>query len=414
MIPLSLGPELELTLVPRAGYMYKNKQPVSSSRRDLYLMMRTKLAFLLAFLFGLAVILAVGCDELVTNVERITIAGNPTAHFTNAPISGCMGDSGFAVLFKDQSSGQITMWIWDFGDGTIDTTTEVQIRHTYDTGGAFTVTLTVFDSVGSDFETQINAVTVNQAKARFSVSTDAGCAPLTVKFQTDTLSYGGITDWHWDFGNGDTSAASNPLYTFPDSGTYEVRMIVSSSICGSADTAYYTDSIRVINSVEAAFELAQVTGCVGDSMGFTNQSTNGGDGYKWFFGDGDSSLSENPKHVYDDTGVFTITLIAKCGANADTLILPDTLTIDSEPTAVIANLDDNSLVGSTITWTDSSTGSNILSTWDIVLVDSTYVSGPLVPLEFTFPEAGEWIFRLIAENSCSADTAYDTVAVTTP
>ncbi len=45
--------------------------------------------------------------------------------------------AGQAVNFSDQSSGNPTQWLWDFGDGS--TSTEQNPTHAYNTMGVFTV-----------------------------------------------------------------------------------------------------------------------------------------------------------------------------------------------------------------------------------------------------------------------------------
>ena len=43
------------------------------------------------------------------------------------------------------------------------------------------------------------------------------------------------------------------------------------------------------------------------SIQFTNQSS-GASSYKWYFGDGNSSTSENPIHTYTNEGNYAITV----------------------------------------------------------------------------------------------------------
>lgn len=50
-------------------------------------------------------------------------------------------------------------------------------------------------------------------------------------------------------------------------------------------------------------------GCAPYNAQFINQSF-GANSYKWYFGDGDSSSVENPRHIYQDTGSFDVQLIA--------------------------------------------------------------------------------------------------------
>jgi hypothetical protein len=53
------------------------------------------------------------------------------------------------VAFKDESTGQVSSWHWDFGDGT--TSTEQNPVHVYETGGQqYVVTLTIEDGKDKD------------------------------------------------------------------------------------------------------------------------------------------------------------------------------------------------------------------------------------------------------------------------
>ena len=55
---------------------------------------------------------------------------------------------GGQVQFRDDSTGEPTSWLWDFGDG--QTSQEQNPSHTYSTTGSVTVTLTVSNDSGSD------------------------------------------------------------------------------------------------------------------------------------------------------------------------------------------------------------------------------------------------------------------------
>ncbi len=163
--------------------------------------------------------------------------GAPTANFTASPTSGC---APLTVNFTDQSTGDITSWSWDFGDGT--TSTEQNPTHTYNSAGTYTVSLTVTGPGGSDTETKVDYITVSEPPvADFVGSPTSGNAPLTVNF-TDQ-STGNPTSWSWDFGDGNTSTAQNPSHTYNAAGTYTVTLTVSND-CGS-DQMVKVDYITV-------------------------------------------------------------------------------------------------------------------------------------------------------------------------
>jgi len=81
----------------------------------------------------------------------------PTALFTADETSGI---APLPVTFTDQSIGEITSWLWDFGDN--ETSTEQSPSHTYNAAGLYTVILTVTGPGGSDAETKPDHVWVWQ------------------------------------------------------------------------------------------------------------------------------------------------------------------------------------------------------------------------------------------------------------
>lgn len=78
-----------------------------------------------------------------------------TADFVATPRSGA---SPHAVTFTNKSTGPITTWLWDFGDGT--TSTSQNTAHTYNNPGTYTVSLTVSGPEGSDTETKTGYIIV--------------------------------------------------------------------------------------------------------------------------------------------------------------------------------------------------------------------------------------------------------------
>jgi len=75
------------------------------------------------------------------------------------------------ITFTDLSSGDITSWAWDFGDGvTAEWTTESvpdtgNIGHSYSTAGGYTVSLTVTGVAGTDTRTATDYITISAAAA---------------------------------------------------------------------------------------------------------------------------------------------------------------------------------------------------------------------------------------------------------
>ncbi|UCC78695.1 MAG: S8 family serine peptidase [Candidatus Zixiibacteriota bacterium] len=193
----------------------------------------------------------------------------PVADFVGSPTSGC---APLAVDFTDQSSGDITEWSWNFGDG--NTSSLQNPSHTYQNAGIYTVSLTVTGPSGSDTETKTDYIAVEDVPvADFSGDPTAGCAPLTVSF-TD-LSSGNPNIWSWNFGDGGSSNIQNPDYTYQDPGTYTVTLTASNS-CGS-DIASKTDYIQVdppCGVKSLAISDIPVKGSVSGDYSYTHTSDN--------------------------------------------------------------------------------------------------------------------------------------------
>jgi len=171
----------------------------------------------------------------------------PVAMFTAEPETGA---EPLTVQFIDQSTGDIASWSWDFGDG--QTSMEHNPIHTYDNASHYTVSLTAAGSGGTDTETKPQYINVFMASSSPSADFEAeptdGAAPLTVEFTDqsrcsavfvyrengsfyvisgDASNLGGITDWAWDFGDGETSTERNPTHTYSLAGSYTVNLTVT-------------------------------------------------------------------------------------------------------------------------------------------------------------------------------------------
>jgi len=94
-------------------------------------------------------------------LQTVSEFESPGADFTADLTSGPVP---LTVNFTDQSTGDITSWSWDFGDGA--TSTEQNPSHTYTDAGTYTVSLAVTGPGGSDTEVKADFITVlEQQKA---------------------------------------------------------------------------------------------------------------------------------------------------------------------------------------------------------------------------------------------------------
>ncbi len=330
-----------------------------------------------------------------------------SADFVGDPTSGCPP---LTVNFTDQSSGPVTSWEWDFGDG--GTSTAQNPSHQYQNPGTYDVTLIVCSANCCDTTTKTNYITVNDPApvADFEGSPTSGEAPLTVNF-TD-LSTNNPTSWDWDFGDGGTSTAQNPSHTYNEAGTYTVTLTATNS-CGS-DTETKTDYITVTCTAPVAdFEGSPTSGEAPLTVNFTDLSSNNPTSWEWDFGDGGTSTEQNPTHTYSDSGHYTVTLTATNSCGSDTETKVDYITVTC--TAPVADFEGSPTSGDaplTVNFTDLSTNNPTAWEWDFGDGGTSTEQNPT----HTYNTAGTYTVTLTASNSCGSDTETKTdyITVTEP
>ncbi len=159
--------------------------------------------------------------------------------------------------------------------------------------------------------------------AAFSADTTSGLAPLAVRF---TNSSSGVIDSRsWDFGDGTTSTEADPTHTFAVAGSYIVNLTVT-NIAGSNST---TRTVIATDRpwIAANFTANVTSGVAPLAVRFTDTSTGPVKTWAWEFGDGGTSTEQNPVHVYNSTGTYTVRLLANNYQSADNEIRTDCITV---------------------------------------------------------------------------------------
>ena len=209
---------------------------------------------------------------------------------------------------------------WDFGDGSprIKAGTNA-VTHTYAGPGTYIVKLILVDSAfcnsPDSLEKTIRLSPI--VKAQFNTPPE-GCVPYNAVFEN--TSAGGL-NFLWDFGDGTTSTADNPTHLYSSVGSYIVKLYAfDSTSCNKIDSTTFT--ISVVPIPVAAFTFSPNPPQENTFTQFTNQSL-GATNYIWYFGDGDSSVDVNPKHLFNATGTYDVCLVAINAAGCrDTVCLP--------------------------------------------------------------------------------------------
>jgi len=352
--------------------------------------------------------------EVKTGYITVTEPDTQVADFTGTPTTG---DAPLEVRFADNSTGKPVQWLWEFGDGRIATTKNPIT--TYRQPGTYTVNLTATYGDGSSSRsTKADYITVNLPNpvASFTADQARGNADLPVQF-TDT-STGSPTSWAWTFGDGATSTDQNPAHTYTTAGTYTVALTVTGG--GQAHTeakAAYITAVDPGVPPAAEFRADTTGGYAPLVVRFFDQSQGDVDEWLWNFGDGATSVDQNPVHTYTAAGTYTVTLTAKkAGAPDSTRTKPAYVTVD-DPKPV-ADFTVTRLRGEaplTVQFTDNSTGAPPLTrAWDFGDGTNSTLRNPTHVFDHDGEGARTYTVTLTATNSGGNGVKTTAITVVAP
>jgi len=252
-----------------------------------------------------------------SSTMQIRVFQPPTDSFTSIGNVGCANPCHVVSFINLTIPGEspVTQYAWDFGDGSL-AQSGFNVTHCYSQTGTYSVILVSRDSNGCQTsKTLTNYVVIAQPPtATISASPTQTCnTSMLVHFTGSGSSTNGNVTYAWYFGNGGTSAQPNPSETYT-SGIYDPLFIVTDSL-GCQDTAR---TQIAVTDVHAAFGTTNTNACSGLTVQF-NDSSNYANSWLWRFGDGSTSTLQNPTHVYNATGTYTVSLVVAYGPCKDSI-----------------------------------------------------------------------------------------------
>ncbi|HLP13925.1 MAG TPA: PKD domain-containing protein [Flavobacteriales bacterium] len=331
---------------------------------------------------------AFGCKD--TMQHNVFVDPIPNSSFSFS--TECVGDS---TQFTDLSTGAVTNWAWNFGDG--GTSTSISPAHLYASAGTYNTSLTVTNTAGCT-HTSNQLVTVNAVPVA-GIGFTSTCLGTTTNFTN--ASTGISVAWNWDFGDGGTSTLQNPGHVYAAVGTYTVQLIAFGG-SGCADTATITVTVTPIPTAD--FTFTEV--CAGDLTVFSSTSLGAPDTFDWTFGDGgtDNTDNPNPSHTYAVAGTYNVTLTAGYAASGCTNSI--TYAVDANPRTVPNFTNNTPCFGAPTNFTDLTTNAPI--TWEWNFGDGSAADFTQNP-SHTYSTPGFYTVSLITSN---AFTCVDTFTAT--
>lgn len=249
-----------------------------------------------------------GCESAL--ILDVPVNPLPDADFYPDPSQyHCSNDSlGFFDDSYVPNGVDIISWEWNFGDGeTSDLQNPKHLFILTNTGlQTFDVTLMVL-SADSCESSITKPVTIFEAPvALFEVQSQCKNS-FTEFYDLTTTTSGVVSEWSWDFGDGNNSLLQNPEHVYTDTGSYNVSLVVT-DINGCSDIIEDSIYIHDLQSVYFNFD----TVCFGFPTTF-NINTDSTDldailNYYWDFDNGQTSLDTNPVVTFDIDTVYNVIL----------------------------------------------------------------------------------------------------------
>lgn len=200
-----------------------------------------------------------------------------------------------------------------------------------------------------------------------------------VQFANTTSGNYVSASWTFDGGSPATSTATNPTVTYSNHGTYDATLtIVNTNGCSSSTT----EQITVYEAVPpvADFSASETQITAGNSVTFTDLSTNMPTSWSWTFEGGTpaTSTEQNPTVTYSEPGEYTVTLVASNAFGSDTETKTEYISV-----AAVYNMSNDPIYACVGTYKDPGGDSNYPNNANYTQTIYPSTEGAYVRLNFT-------------------------------
>jgi gliding motility-associated-like protein len=273
-----------------------------------------------------------GCVE--TTTQSVTVNPKPASAFA-VTTEICTNEPAEITPNVTIPTGSITSWRWTFGDLSSETrTNNTAFTHPYASYGNYEIKLVAVSDKGCISDTARQPVSVHAVPvANFSLPTSV-CMPdaLDIRNASTVADNSGLT-YQWDFDDaGPGSTAANPSHTYATSGSYDIKLTVTSQYGCVKDTTRTFASF--FDKPLADFRVDNNSICQGVPTVFDNLSSAPNSSIRsqlWIFSDGSNSTQFEPNKVFTRAGVYEIKLVVTSNEGCVSDTFPQTVTVNVQP-----------------------------------------------------------------------------------
>lgn len=360
-----------------------------------------------------SVITDIGC--VADTTATINISSQPVAGFNvSTPYCG-------NITFTDVStigSGNIVKWYWDFGNGRKDTVATNAPRIVAFAPGTYTIALIVESSSGCRSVAFSKTISVGVSPVADFLLPSVVCLPdgRAAFTNQSTIANGNVNSltYKWDFGDGSSDNAVNPVHIYKTAGPFTVTLTATSSAGCIKDSSKIFSNI--FNQPIADFNLPAKV-CLGDSSVFMDASSTTNQiiiKYGWNLGNGVIDSTKNISYIYTLPAAYQVKhwIVSDKGCLSDTVI--KTHTVNALPKASFT-ITGASCEGKPVTFSDQSVAnSGTIDRWHWDMGDGTTRDATNDnSFQYTYAAPGNKLVKLVVSSNsgCTSDTFSQSISL---
>ncbi|MEA3505202.1 MAG: PKD domain-containing protein [Bacteroidota bacterium] len=283
----------------------------------------------------------------------------------------CEGlETQFTDLSVSNGGGNIISWMWSFDDpmsGATNTSTLQNPTHAFSADGNYDVSLIVSNTEGC-LDTISQTITVSPTPEVEFIFQHT-CLDEVTYFFADTaiIVEEEVTQWQWDFGDGESSNLQDPEHYYNVPGSYDVTLTIHTT-AGCVNSVVHTVNVEELPIAQFDFNTPACNGYEVEFLDYSSSNSGYITSWLWEFGDGNDTLinfpdNPNVEHLYALLGTYNITLTV---TNVDGCSDVQSRQVTVEPNPV-ANFDfENTCQNEAVVFTDLSqtNGAGVILSWN--------------------------------------------------
>lgn len=341
-----------------------------------------------------------GCKDTTVMNHAVKISSRPDADFTSTTRDAC-GQT--QVGFIGTAVGEVTQWIWNFGDNAQGF--EQNTMHRFTDTGFLDVQLIAYNGGCADTVTKQNYMHIKPSVAKMKIS--FGCDNPNV-FSFTNLSLG-AERWLWNFGDSTTSTELNPVHVYSDTGHYNVSLTTYNSLTGCEG---YKSGIVNVADIKPDFFASDSFVCKNTDITFRATVDSGeANRFLWFFSDGttETTMQNFVIHSFDRPGIYDVTLVTMNEVNCrDTVVKTGYIKVNNVKAkfGIATNM---ACANVPVTFNDSSSaeyGNNIQS-WRWNYGDGIIETVTAPPFIHSYRNGGNYMVKLTVTDNNGCTDSYE-------